>query len=210
MLGGSNTFSGGTIITAGTVSVSLTNNLGAAGSSLTLNSGTLQITGTNLNAFSGIGHPVTFSFGKMVTLDINHANNTFTVDTALNQGGGGLTKLGVGTLVLNQTNKFSGNVAINAGTLALVAGGVIVPQARVLVVGANVVDAKRLSRQRGAHEALPEVLAALEAQHGWAAAVAGALRYVTNSLLADCGLNKERRQGESRRLSALSMLHVSS
>ena len=144
MLGGSNTFSGGTIITAGTVSVSLTNNLGAAGSSLTLNGGTLQITGTNLNAFSGIGHPVTFSFGKMVTLDINHANNTFTVDTALNQGGGGLTKLGVGTLVLNQTNKFSGNVAINAGTLALVAGGALSASSSVSLTAGTTFDVSGL------------------------------------------------------------------
>ena len=63
VLSGTNTYSGGTTITAGTVSVSATNNLGAAGSSLTLNGGTLQITGTNLANFSGSGHPVTFVSG---------------------------------------------------------------------------------------------------------------------------------------------------
>ena len=45
-------------------------------------------------------------------------------------------------------------------------GGLVVTEARVLVVGANVINPNGLAGQRGADQALPEVLAALEAQHG--------------------------------------------
>ena len=141
---GTNTYSGGTTITAGILSVSSSNNLGAAGSSLTLNGGTLQITGTNYNNFSGSGHPVIFGSGKVVTLDINNIINTFTADAVLNQGSGGLTKLGSGTLALNQANTFSGSVAINAGTLSLVSGGTLSASSSISLLAGTMFDVSGL------------------------------------------------------------------
>ena len=113
----SNSYTGPTTISAGTLSVSATGNLGAAASNLVFNGGTLQITGTTLTNFSGIGHTVSFTSGQTVGLDINNASNVFTADQVLNQGAGGLTKLGAGTLVLSQTNTYSGTTTISAGTL---------------------------------------------------------------------------------------------
>ena len=123
VLSGSNSYSGGTTINAGTLSVSAARNLGASGGGVTFNGGGLQITGTGLTNFSGSGHPATFASGKSVTLDINTAGNIFTADSVLSQGTGGLTKLGAGALALNQLNTYTGITTISAGTLALVAGG---------------------------------------------------------------------------------------
>ena len=116
---GTNTYTGGTTLKGGTLSVGATANLGGAASSLTFNGGTLQITGTTLTNFTGIGHSVSFTAAASVGLDINNAGNTFTVDKVLNQTTGGFTKLGAGTAILNQINTFTGAVAISEGVLSI-------------------------------------------------------------------------------------------
>ena len=100
----------------------MTANLGDAASNLVFDGGTLQITGTTLTSFTGSGHTVVFNTNKNVGLDINDVTNTFTADQILNQGTGSLTKLGVGTLVLNQANTYTGGTNINAGILNLGTG----------------------------------------------------------------------------------------
>ena len=117
-LSGTNTYTGATTLTDGTLSVGATANLGAAASNLVFNGGTLQITGTTLTSFAGIGHTVSFTAAKAVGLDINNAANTFTVGQALNQTTGSFTKLGAGTVILNQTNTFTGGMIISEGTLS--------------------------------------------------------------------------------------------
>ncbi len=123
ILAGTNIYSGGTTLTAGTLSVGTAASLGAAGSGLTFNGGTLQITGTNWNSFSGGSHPPAFATGKTVVLDINAASNTFKADAPLNQGTGGLTKLGAGTLLLTAASTYTGPTLVNVGTLALASSG---------------------------------------------------------------------------------------
>jgi fibronectin-binding autotransporter adhesin len=118
-LTGTNSYTGTTTIIAGTLSVGLTANLGAPAANLVFNGGTLQITGTTLTNFSGLGHTVSFTAGQTVGLDINNLANTFTADQVLNQTSGGLTKLGAGTLVLNQTDTYTGPTTLSAGTLVL-------------------------------------------------------------------------------------------
>ena len=122
VLSGTSAYTGPTTITAGTLSVSATANLGAAASNLVFNGGTLQVTGGTLTNFSTIGHTVVFNSGQTVGLDIG---GTFTADQVLNQGAGGLAKLGVGTLILNQTNTYTGQTTISAGTLQLNDGGTL-------------------------------------------------------------------------------------
>ena len=117
-LSGANTYTGGTTITAGTLSVATTGNLGASSSALTFDGGSLQITGTALTSMSGIGHTVTYNAGKAVGLDIATAGNTFTLDQALNATSS-LTKFGAGTLDVTGANTYSGTTTVSSGTLKL-------------------------------------------------------------------------------------------
>ena len=132
----SNTYTGDTTISAGTLSVGLTGHLGAAAADLVFDGGTLQITGTTLVNFSTIGHPVSFIAAKTVGIDINNAAHTFTADQILNQTSGGLTKTGAGTLVLDQTNTYSGTTSISAGTLKLANTGAL-GTSSLVSIGAN-------------------------------------------------------------------------
>jgi fibronectin-binding autotransporter adhesin len=116
-LAGTNTYTGDTILTTGTLSAAVTANLGDPTSDLVFNGGALQVTGTALTSFSGIGHTVTFTPDLAVALDVNDPLNTFTVDQVLNQGLGGFTKRGAGTAILNQVNTYTGDTIISAGTL---------------------------------------------------------------------------------------------
>ncbi len=115
-----NTYTGTTTLSAGTVSVGADANLGNA-NGLIFNGGTLQITGTSLTSYAGgvIGsHAVTLTAGKTVGFDIVNAANTFTVSQNLNQGSGGLTKLGAGKLILSGTNTYTGPTTLSAGVLS--------------------------------------------------------------------------------------------
>ncbi|MEI8194406.1 MAG: autotransporter-associated beta strand repeat-containing protein, partial [Phycisphaerae bacterium] len=119
VLSNTNTYTGPTTLYAGTLSVNATANLGSAASNLVFNGGTLQVTGTTLTNFSGIGHTVSFTAGQTVGLDIDSAGNSFTVDQVLNQTTGGFTKLGAGTAILNQANTYTGGATLSAGILGL-------------------------------------------------------------------------------------------
>jgi autotransporter-associated beta strand protein len=120
-LTGNNTYTGSTTINGGTLSVGEANNLGAAAANLVFDGGTLQVTGTTLGNLTSLGrtNPVVFTANKTVGFDIADANNSFTVGQVLNQTAGGLTKLGAGTLILDQTNTYTGNTTISAGTLSV-------------------------------------------------------------------------------------------
>ena len=122
ILSGTNTYTGSTTLNGGTLSVGASTNLGAPASNLVFNGGTLQITGTSLNSFSGIGHTVSFTAAKLVGLDINNAANTFAVDQVLNQTTGGFTKAGAGVANLTQTNTYTGTTTLTGGTLQFQSG----------------------------------------------------------------------------------------
>lgn len=118
VLTGNNTYNGTTTLTAGTLSVGAASNFGSGASGLNMNGGTLQITGTALTSIFGIGHTVTLSGATAKGFDIHNAANTFTVDQVLS--GTTFAKSGVGTLVLNQNNTFTGTTtATGGGTLVL-------------------------------------------------------------------------------------------
>ncbi|HKR76871.1 MAG TPA: autotransporter-associated beta strand repeat-containing protein, partial [Rhodanobacter sp.] len=112
VLGGSNTYTQGTTLSAGTLSVSADANLGAASAGLDFEGGILQVTGT---AFQSTAHTITLGAAGG-GFDIANAANVFTVSEALS-GTGSLTKLGAGTLVLAGANSYSGGTTISAGTL---------------------------------------------------------------------------------------------
>ena len=121
VLGGTNTFTGAVTLSAGTLSVGTNANLGN-GNTLVFNGGTLQITGTALNSYAAgvIGaHAVTLTPDKTVGFDIASAANTFIVGQILNQGAGGLTKAGPGTLILGGANTYTGTTTVNGGMLVV-------------------------------------------------------------------------------------------
>ena len=112
VLTGANTYTQGTQLDAGVLSVSSDANLGNASGNLDFEGGTLRVTGTG---YTGTARDIMFGAAGG-GIDIADAGNTFTVAQALD-GTGALTKLGDGTLVLTGANTYSGGTTISAGTL---------------------------------------------------------------------------------------------
>jgi fibronectin-binding autotransporter adhesin len=138
-LTGTNTYSGGTTLSAGEVSIAGISNIGGPGASLTFNGGVLQVTGTNLTSIDNLAvNWSTFNGG----FDIASSANTFSLGNALS-GTGGLTKSGPGVLLLMASSTFSGPTAVNGGTLnvahplSLQSSTVTVNSGGVLTVGSS-------------------------------------------------------------------------
>jgi autotransporter-associated beta strand protein len=125
ILGGNNSYTGSTILTGGTLSVSsdsagaynLGGSAGNGNNGITFNGGVLQITGTTMTSFGN--HTPTFTAAKNVTIDISNAANNFTISQNLNQTTGALVKIGSGTLTLSGINNYTGGTRANAGTTVL-------------------------------------------------------------------------------------------
>jgi len=145
ILTGANTYSGGTHISAGILSVSADDNLGTAPVSATpgnlaFNGGTLETTaGFTLNSNRGIA--------------LGASGGTIQTDTGTDiyngiiAGSGALTKTGSGTLQLGGANTYNGATNVNAGTLVVAnasalgstLGGTIVNSGAVLTLsGVNI------------------------------------------------------------------------
>ena len=107
VLGGNNSYSGGTDIQFGTLSISADNNLGAANTGVAMVGGSLATTGS-------------FSTNRNIALTQNGAINV-AADTQLGltgtvSGPGALIKQGAGTLELTGANTY-GSTQVQAGTL---------------------------------------------------------------------------------------------
>ncbi|OQB80125.1 MAG: tRNA nuclease WapA precursor [Planctomycetes bacterium ADurb.Bin126] len=118
-LSGSNTYTGKTTISAGTLSISAEDNLGANPASftadqLTLDGGTLKTTATFTIDDSNRG--ITLGAGGG-TLEAD-ASTTLTVAN-VTAGSGSLAKSGDGTVVLSGTNTYTGKTTVSAGTLSI-------------------------------------------------------------------------------------------
>lgn len=135
LLGTSNNFTGGTVISAGTLAVANGSALGSG--SVTLAGGTLQFAASVTNA-----NPVTVTANSTIEAPLGVAAQmsgaiTGAVNVAQIGGGNltlagnvtvaGLTKSDNGTLTLKGSNSFSGNVTLNAGTVNLAAGSTTLP-----------------------------------------------------------------------------------
>lgn len=112
ILGGTNTYTGGTTLSEGVLQVSSDSNLGDASGGLTFNGGTLRVTGT---AYNGTSRGITWQAGGG-SLDIVDANNSFSLAQSLG-GTGSLNKLGAGTLLLSGSSTYTGGTTLSAGNL---------------------------------------------------------------------------------------------
>jgi len=113
VLSGNNTYTGGTFIDGGTLSVAADANLGAAAGGVTLEGGTLD----NTSVFSSARNVSLGAGGGQLKTD---ADLTL---TGVIGGIGGLVKTGSGTLTLTADNTYSGGTEISQGTLQLGHGG---------------------------------------------------------------------------------------
>jgi autotransporter-associated beta strand protein len=136
VLAGDNSYAGGTMLTAGTLSIASDANLGGPGAGLTISGGVLQVTGTALANLDG--RPVnwsTFNGG----LDVADAGNTFTVSQDI-AGSGQFTKSGSGSLVLSGACTHTGGITLGAGTLRTSGGDDRLPTAGPLTLLAGTLD----------------------------------------------------------------------
>ena len=112
-LGGNNGYAGGTTVSAGTLAI---------GNSSALGTGTVLLGGgTTLQAAAnGLSVGNAISLGGSATIDTQ--SNGLTLTNAI-LGGGSLTKIGTGTLTLDNANAaYTGATTVAAGTLALLNG----------------------------------------------------------------------------------------
>ena len=110
-LTGPNTYSGGTVVNAGSLQL--------ASSQTPLGSGPVNYAGSGtLQAVVGSSLPNTFSINSGVTMTVDTLTNSLTILGAVTNAGS-LTKIGSGTLALAGANTYTGATAVNNGTLQL-------------------------------------------------------------------------------------------
>jgi|GEM_PF-1632494 len=133
-LEGANTYTGGTVVTGGTLYVNADASLGGAAGPLTLDGGTLTPTAA-----------MTFASTRNMLLGpssgtINTAFNVVWTGSISDSGGlGSLTKLGTGMLTLsNGTNSYSGGTTVSSGTLQATANNAFGSGALAVSAGAFV------------------------------------------------------------------------
>jgi autotransporter-associated beta strand protein len=95
--------------------------------------GSMVFAGTGSNGWTLAGNPMTISDVMVPSIAVNAG--TATVATALTSSLG-LAKTGAGTLILSNANNWGGDVAVNAGTLAVAANGAL-GGAGSLLIGTN-------------------------------------------------------------------------
>jgi outer membrane autotransporter protein len=130
VLGGTGTYTGGTEIDAGVLSVSADANLGDLGGAVTLDGGTLRVTGAT---FSQTGRSLALGTNGGA-IDIADAGNRFLAGQAIG-GAGGLAKTGAGTLRLGAANTYAGATRVDGGTLSLEGAGSIAASSSLGVNG---------------------------------------------------------------------------
>ncbi|MDP9971757.1 outer membrane autotransporter protein [Variovorax paradoxus] len=174
-LSGANSYTGGTFLNGGVLSVSSDANLGDAAGALSFDGGTLRTSA---------------DFASARAVSLGAGGGTFQADANLAlssgiTGAGGLTKTGAGTLTLSGANSFTGSTTISAGTLALAGAGSLADSSQVIAngtfdiagVSAAGTSVRRLSGS-GAVTLAGKTLTLTAAQDTFSGAIAGSGSFV--------------------------------
>lgn len=127
-LTGTNTYSGGTTLSAGTIRVDSTSALGSTSGALTVHGGTVDLRrNISVGNVTGTGGAIRRNAGSGTrTLTIGSGNTGGGDFQGIIENGSGnlaLTKTGTGTITLSGSNVYTGTTRINAGTLQIGNGG---------------------------------------------------------------------------------------
>jgi fibronectin-binding autotransporter adhesin len=118
-LNAANTYSGGTMVAAGTLRLGNATALGTSGN-VTLSGGTLDLNGFSqtFTQLTATGGTITNNGTSAVALTVGVPSGTSVFQGTLADGVSaiGLTKTGAGTLTLSSANNYSGGTTISAGT----------------------------------------------------------------------------------------------
>ncbi len=140
-LSGTNTYSGSTNITGGTLQVGSLGGLSVNSTITVASVGTLDVNGFNasIDGLLGTG-TITNNGSSVVTLTAGSAGGTSSFDGVIQDGSHALalTKSGAGTLTLNGINTYSGATTISNGTLSVAnpgAGGNLGSASGAIVLG---------------------------------------------------------------------------
>ena len=120
-LAGTNTFTGETLLQAGTLSLGSSAALGTGGA-ISFTGGALQFTLSNTSDLSA---RFSSADNQAYKLDTNGQN--VTLASNLTSSGGSLEKLGTGILTLSGVNTFAAGTTLTAGTLSLGSAGALGP-----------------------------------------------------------------------------------
>jgi autotransporter-associated beta strand protein len=150
VLSGTNTHSGGTTLSAGTLAVGSNSALGSG--ALTINGGTIQTADSTARTLANalvLGSNVTvggtgdLTFSDTSATDLGNTR-TFTINNGVStfaQAFGGLfyglVKAGPGTMVLSGTNGYTGGTTVSAGVLQFNSAGAIAGSGRDVTVSAG-------------------------------------------------------------------------
>jgi YVTN family beta-propeller protein/autotransporter-associated beta strand protein len=115
-LSGSNTYTGATSVNAGTLQAGVVNAFSPFTAFTVASGATLDLNSFNqtIGSLAGAGS-VTLGSAMLTTGN----DNTSTTFSGTVSGAGGLTKIGLGTLILSGTNSYSGATTVNAGALVV-------------------------------------------------------------------------------------------
>ncbi|WP_020482244.1 beta strand repeat-containing protein [Methylomonas sp. MK1] len=134
-LSGTNTYTGNTQVSTGTLALGNSNVIADA-SSLVVNGGTFDL-GANSDTVAG----VQLLSGSITGTGTLTSNSTFDMQagtvSAVLGGSVGLNKTTAGTVTLSGSNTYTGNTQVSAGTLALGAGDVLANTSSLIVNGGS-------------------------------------------------------------------------